>query len=141
MRHCDFDGIPFDILAPMTDWRIEAIRHKEQVPYSNITITERIGHAPATATWTLAFSAREHWYDFVARFGAGTPGTLTLPRDLQSLKGTEITRENPPRWFTVLDQVMIDAIGEATMYRGGQVRVNVTFERMVDPVTRLAVVS
>ena len=140
MSYCKFDGIPFDILTPMEDWQIRAIRVKEMVPYSNIHITEHIGYAPATATWTLMFHTRNDWFEFVARVGSDTPGTLTIPYGLQSLKGTQITRDNPPRVYDVLDNVSIDNVGQSTMYRGGRVKVLVTFERLVDPITRLAVI-
>lgn len=139
---CSFDDIEFDILGggAIEDWSIQALRQKEQVPYSNITIVEHIGHAPARVTWDLLFRTRDDWFAFVARFGNPAPGTLMLPTGLQSLKGTVVTRGNPPVWMDVLDHVSIDEIGKSTMYRGGKVRASVSFERQVDPITREAVV-
>lgn len=139
MRYCTFDDIPFDILHPMKDWQIRAVRVKELVPYSNITIVEQIGHEPATATWELLFYTREDWFAFVSRFGNSAPGTLRLPIGLQSLKGAQETRDNPPVVYDILDNVSVEAIGQATMHIGGKVKVQVTFERQVDPITRLAV--
>ena len=140
MNYCSFDGIEFHILAPMTDWRIESVRVKELVPYSNITVSERIGHSPATASWDLLFYCMDDWEAFVSRFGEGSPGVLRIPVGLQTLKGTQETRNNPPCVYDVLDNVSIDAIDTARRHIGGKVKVLVTFERMVDPVTRLAVV-
>ena len=140
MNYCTFDGIQFHIIHPMTDWRIVAHRIKEHVPYSNITVVENIGHAPATASWDLLFYSQADWHAFVSRFGARAPGTLRIPVGLQTLKGTQETRNNPPCVYDVLDNVVIDSVQAARMYMGGKVKVSVTFERMVDPVTRLAVV-
>lgn len=137
---CSFDDIPFDILGgAIDDWTIQAVRSKEQVPYSNITIVEHIGHAPARVTWDLLFSRRDDWFAFVSRFGDPATGTLMLPTGLQSLKGDVVTRGNPAVWMDVLDAVAIDDIGKATLYRGGKVRASVTFERQINPITREAV--
>ena len=86
----NFDGIPFRIMrdgrsVTYTDWRIAPAFQKEHVPYSNITITERMGHAPAVVTWRLRFDRREEYYAFLAKLGS--VGTLTVLAGFQSLKG------------------------------------------------------
>lgn len=141
MIRCSFDGIEFDILGITgTDWDIPAARHKEHVPYSNITIVEHTGHGLARVTWDLLFHRRDDYFAFLARYGQATPGTLMVPAGLQSLKGTVVTRGNPPVWMDVLDNVAIDEIGRRTLYRSGKAKVEVTFERAVDPISRTAVV-
>ena len=142
ITHCTFDDIPFDISGPVSaDWTIRAERRKEHVPYSNITIVEHIGHAPARVTWDLLFPSRDDWFAFVARAATPAPGTLVMPANLQSLKGTQGFIGEPPMVMDILDNVYVDEIGTNTMYRDGRVKASVTFERQVDPVTRLAVVT
>lgn len=138
----NYDGIPFRILrdgrsVTYTDWRIVSAAKKEHVPYSNITITERMGHAPAVVTWRLRFHRKDDYFAFLAKLG--TVGTLTVMAGFQSLKGTQVTLGNPPRWYEVLDQVSVEDIRNQEIALDGSVELDCTFERQIDPLTRLAV--
>lgn len=137
-----FDEIPFSVEADSssgvyTDWTIEPIEVQEIVPYSSIWITEHIGYQPAQVSWRLVFDDRETYFAFLAKLR--TVGTLTVLAGFQSLKGTEVTRGNPPRVYEVLDQVKLARISNQSLEIGGETSCTATFERMVDPVTRLAV--
>lgn len=140
----NFDDIPFRVMADSssgvyTDWTIEPIEVSELVPYSSIWITEHIGYQPATATWRIEFGDRETYFAFLAKLRA--VGTLTVLAGFQSLKGTQETLGNPPRVYEVLDNVKIARIANQMIEVDGTASCTVTFERMVDPITRLAVVS
>lgn len=143
MSFCTFDDIPFHVMADSTsgvysDWTIEPIEVQEMVPYSSIWITEHIGYQPAQVTWKLELDDRDTYFAFLAKLR--TVGTLTVLAGFQSLKGTEETRGNPPRVYDVLDQVKLTRIRNQAIHVDGSVSCSVTFERLVDPITRLAVV-
>ena len=137
-----FDDIPFGVetgrAASYTDWQIETRDRSEMVPYSNILITEHIGYAPAQVTWRLHFYRRDDYFAFLAKLR--TVGTLKVHVGLQSLKGTQVTLGNPPRVYELLDNVKIAEIRNQTLFIDGGAECDVTFERMVDPITREAVV-
>ena len=138
----NFDDIPFAIEADpysgvYTDWTIEPIVVRQHVPYSSIWISETIGYEPARVAWRLTFDRKDDYYAMLARLN--TVGTLTVLAGFQSLKGTQETHGNPPRVYEVLDNVQIAAITSVEFHVGGHVECSVAFERMVDPVTRLAV--
>lgn len=139
----NFDDIHFHIEADArsgvySDWSIEPIETQELVPYSSIWITEHIGYEPATVTWRLEFDTRDEYFAFLAKLR--TIGTLTVLAGFQSLKGTQETLGNPPRVYEVLDNVKVARISNQALTVDGTTLCTVTFERLVDPVTRLAVV-
>ena len=139
-----FDGVPFDLLIDRTaraavDWIVTPDIVRERVPYSNITVTEHTGFGPARIAWEAMLDTREDYYALVARIG--TTGTLVLPAGIQSLRGTETTLGNPPQVYDVLDGVELAELGDPVLYLSGSVRATLTFQRPVDPVTRLAVTS
>lgn len=138
----NFDDIPFRVMADSssgvyTDWTIDPIEVSELVPYSSIWITEHIGYQPATVTWRIEFDDRETYFAFLAKLRA--VGTLTVLAGFQSLKGTQETLGNPPRVYEVLDQVKVLRIANQSLEIDGTSSCSVTFERLVDPITRLAV--
>lgn len=140
----NFDDIPFRVMADSssgvyTDWTIEPIEAMELVPYSSIWITEHIGYQPATVSWRIEFDDRETYFAFLAKLR--TVGTLTVLAGFQSLKGTQRTLGNPAQVYDVLDQVKVSRIANQSLEIGGTASCTVTFERMVDPITRLALVS
>lgn len=139
----NFDDIHFRIEADArsgvySDWNITPIEVSEMVPYSSIWITEHIGYQPATVTWRLEFDDRETYFAFLAKLRA--VGTLTILAGFQSLKGTQVTLGNPPRVYEVLDQVKLVRIADQSLEVGGTSSCSATFERNVDPITRLAVI-
>ncbi len=137
-----FDDIRFDIQADTqsgvyTDWGgIEPIYAEQQVPFSNQVVRELIGFSPAIVTWRLQFACRHQYYALLARLG--TTGTLTVLADYQSLKGTQITRGNPATVYEQLDQVLLRALPVRELHPDGYTEVEATWQRSVDPVTRLA---
>lgn len=139
----NFDKIYFRIEAdPLsgvyTDWRIEPIEVSELVPYSSIWITEHVGYEPARVTWQLNFDDREAYFAFLAKLR--TVGTLTVLAGFQSLKGEQKTLGNPARLYELLDQVKLVGIADQALEVDGSASCRATFERLVDPITRLAVV-
>lgn len=146
MTHLEtgFDDIRFAILADpdadvYRDWDgMEPIYAEEQIPYSNIVVSELIGFTPATVTWRLELS-RDAYHALLARLG--TSGTLTVLAGYQSLRGEQVTRGTPGRVYERLDQVRLRALPRREHHVDGSVEIEATFERAVDPVTRRAVVS
>lgn len=140
----NFDGIPFMVhVDPASgvyrDWSgMEPIFIDEQIPYSNLTVSELIGFTPAVVTWRLEMR-REDYYALLSRLG--TTGTLTVLAGYQSLKGTQITRGNPGVVYEQLDNVRLRAMPSREHHVGGIVEVEATFERAVDPVMRTAVTT
>ena len=143
MSYETFDDIPFSVEADSRsgvypDWEINPIEVQEVVPFSSILVTELIGYQPARTTWRIMFDRTEHYYAFLAKLRV--VGTLSVMAGFQSLKGTQETRNNPPQVYEVLDQVRVARIFAQALPVDGRPECSVTFERMVDPVTRLAVV-
>ena len=139
----NFDDIPFAIEADprsgvYTDWSIQAIETSEMVPYSSIWVTEIIGYEPARVMSNLDFERREDYFAFLGKLQS--VGTLMVLHGYQSLLGTEVTLGNPPRVYDVLDNVKVSRIANQSIEVDGHVTCSVTFERLVDPVTRMAVV-
>lgn len=139
-----FDDIAFNVIADpdsgvYRDWTITPMDNGELIPYSSLWVEEEIGYAPASVTWRLSFETREAYFAFLARLRQ--VGILTVLAGYQSLKGTQKALGNPPRVYEVLNAVKLVGISNQSLYVGGEVECDATFERMVDPVTRKAVIA
>lgn len=141
--HTGFDDIRFRIMRDARsgvyrDWDgMEPIYADEHIPYSNHTVSELIGFTPAIVTWRLMMD-RDAYHALLARLG--TTGTLTVLAGFQSLKGTQYPTGQPGRVYEQLDHVRLRAMPSREFHVGGDVEVEATFERAVDPVTRRATV-
>ena len=139
-----FAGIGIEILADpksgvYRDWTIDPVENAELVPYSSIWVEEHIGYARAVVTWTLAFATREDYFAFLGQLRQ--VGDLVVLAGYQSLKGTQTQKGNPARVYDVLDEVKLARVDNARFFPGGDVEVEATFQRTVDPATRLAVIA
>lgn len=137
-----FDGVLFDIAADprsgvYRDWIIRPVVRETHIPGTNRTYIERLGYEPARVTWTLRFWHPNDYYDLLEKYLM--TGTLTVLAGYQSLKGTDYHHLGHD--YTELDNVVLREIGDSPHFVDGVVETEVTFQRAVDPVTRLAVVS
>lgn len=119
------------------DWIIRPIVRETTVPGTNRTYIERLGFEPARVTWLLHFDCAHHFYALLEKYM--TFGTLTVLHGFQSLKGAESFSHGVK--YEHLDNVLLRDIDESPHFVGGYVESRVTFQRAVDPATRLAVVS
>ncbi len=139
-----FDDVPFRIMrggqaGEYRDWIIKPVVQITHIPGTNRTYTEHLGYEPARATWTLRFCCVEGFNALLARYM--TVGTLTVLHGYQSLRGSAEPQHILGRDYEMLDNVFLLDIGDTPHFVGGAVEAEATFQRAVDPVTRLAVIA
>ncbi len=136
-----FDDVRFRLLVDqqtgeLADWAFAPIIVSKHVPNSNNTVNQIMGTPAAKVTWQLWFDCHHHFEALLGR--QGTLGTLRILTGLQSLLGTQESYLD--RVYDLLDQTMLLSLASTVRYRDGHIESQATFQRAVDPVTRLAVV-
>jgi hypothetical protein len=136
--------VPFRIQAEgnsvtYRDWTIKPVLVQTHIPGTNETVVEHLGFHPAVVAWTLRFASTAEYEQLLEL--SMRMGTLRVLAGLQSLKGSAVTDHLLGRDYELLDEVLLLDIDDTPHLIGGQVTARVTFQRAVDPVTRLAVVS
>lgn len=139
---CNFNGIPFDIVAvggdPVyPDWKLPRSIVERAVPGSGKTapaLTYRQNMGSGLATWTVRI-----WVSSIADLRAlkqamyaGTIGRLTILADYSSVRGDQHTIYTDYEYFT---GVFIDEAVDEAITPERDAEVTVTFKATVHPVS------